>query len=142
VKHELRRTTLILIILLIALFSALPIAYGVYPPIRPAVNSFFGAVIPSVTVWATNTWAWFITLPYWPLLLFVGGSLLGIMLDRWAWKTLISFRQRMVGAAIRDSGLAPRQSRPVVQQTTPPTPTPQTPVEDTAVLQTTELDQT
>jgi hypothetical protein len=133
----LNKTQLTLLILLIVLFSALPIAYGVYPPIRPAVNNFFGAIIPSITYWATAGWIWFIGLPYWPVLLFVGALLIGIMIDRFAWKTLISIRQSMTRSAIRDSGLAPRQTRPVaspvIQQTPQPAQTTEPPA-DTTVL--------
>jgi len=140
VKHGLNKVQIAIIILLIAVI-ALPLTYVVYTPSRAPLEAFFGGFMPVVSTAFTNAWATFIALPYWPAILFFGALLVGIIIDRWAWKTLIAFRQRMVGSALRDSGLRyqqqPQYQTPIVQQTTAPAP-PTLPAPDTTVLQTTE----
>ena len=130
-----KKTTLFIIIIALIIGVAIPFTYILFEDMRPAMGDFFGGLRQSATVVFVQVSTWFVTLPYWPALLFGIGFVLAIIIDRWAWGFMLGLRKKLVSTAIRDTGLRPQTTpyqrgpaystpnpTPKVQPTPNPTP--------------------
>ena len=105
VNENMKKTTLFIIIGLLIIGVAIPFTYILFEDMRPAIGDFFGGLRQSASVVYVQASTWFVTLPYWPALLFGIALLTGIIIDRWAWGFMLGMRKKLVGDAIQDAGL-------------------------------------